>query len=49
MNHNNAYSGNLTTPSESSLLISRSGIALNWTTAEDDILIQLLDRFVNSL
>ncbi|CAD5321252.1 unnamed protein product [Arabidopsis thaliana] len=45
MNHNNAYSGNLTTPSESSLLISRSGIALNWTTAEDDILIQLLDSY----
>ncbi|KAG7574761.1 Homeobox-like domain superfamily [Arabidopsis suecica] len=45
MNHHKAYSGNLTTPSESSSLKSQSGIAMNWTSEEDERLVQLLDSY----
>ncbi|CAH8256532.1 unnamed protein product [Arabidopsis lyrata] len=36
---------NLTTPSESSSLISRSEIAMNWTSEEDECLVRLLDSY----
>ncbi|KAG7543698.1 Homeobox-like domain superfamily [Arabidopsis thaliana x Arabidopsis arenosa] len=45
MNHHNSYSSNLTTPSESSWLKSRSGIAMDWTSEEDESLVRLLDSY----
>ncbi|KAG7588360.1 hypothetical protein ISN44_As07g006910 [Arabidopsis suecica] len=36
---------NLTTPSGSSSLISLSGIAMNWTSEEDESLVRLLDSY----
>ncbi|KAG7570323.1 Homeobox-like domain superfamily [Arabidopsis thaliana x Arabidopsis arenosa] len=45
MKYHKAYSGNLTTPSESSSLKSQSGIAMNWTSEEDERLVQLLDSY----
>ncbi|CAH8265820.1 unnamed protein product [Arabidopsis lyrata] len=45
MNHHKAYSGNLTPPSESSSLKSQSGIAMNWTSEEDERLVRLLDSY----